>query len=134
MNSFTTLIRLADARPANTPDGIARLIGRCAPADLPCQVHDAELWFADDPADLERAKALCADCPVRAGCLAGALDRREFTGVWGGQIFDNGRIVTHKRPRGRPRKGSIAPRRYRPVPAVSADRPAAHHVPFRSTP
>jgi WhiB family redox-sensing transcriptional regulator len=79
---------------------------------LPCQVHDPDLWFADAPADIERAKALCRDCPAQLACLAGAIERREPTGVWGGQILDKGGIVTHKRPRGRPRKGSTTPQRY----------------------
>lgn len=73
-------------------------------AELPCRAHDPDLWFAEAPADLERAKALCADCPIRPACLAVAIDRAEYTGVWGGQIFDRGRIVPRKRPRGRPRK------------------------------
>jgi WhiB family redox-sensing transcriptional regulator len=94
-------------------------IGRSAPVDLPCQVHDAELWFAEDPADLEHAKALCSGCPARLACLTGAVARQEFAGVWGGQIFDRGRIVSHKRPRGRPRKDSTAPERY-PAWAQSA--------------
>jgi WhiB family redox-sensing transcriptional regulator len=71
---------------------------------LPCRVLDADLWFAESPAQLEQAKALCADCPVRAGCLAGALDRREPWGVWGGEIFSAGAVIERKRPRGRPRK------------------------------
>ncbi|WP_207545435.1 WhiB family transcriptional regulator, partial [Mycolicibacter sinensis] len=37
--------------------------------ELPCN-RDPDLWFADDPADLERAKALCAGCPIRRQCLA----------------------------------------------------------------
>ena len=92
-------------------------IGRRARIDLPCQRHDPDLWFADAPADLELAKALCADCPARLACLAGAAARQEPTGVWGGQIFDHGRIVTHKRPRGRPRKDSTPPRSHRVLPA-----------------
>jgi WhiB family transcriptional regulator, redox-sensing transcriptional regulator len=76
---------------------------------LPCQTHELELWFADAPADVERAKALCADCPIRPACLAGAIDRAEYTGVWGGQLFDRGRIVPRKRPRGRPRKHNREP-------------------------
>lgn len=92
-------------------DGSPDPIGGRAPIDLPCQVHDPELWFAESPADLERAKALCAECPALNPCLAGAVERREVVGVWGGQIFDHGRIVTHKRPRGRPRNDSTAPRR-----------------------
>jgi len=47
---------------------------------LPCRVEDPELWFADNPAQLEIAKNLCGSCPVRDACLAGALDRAE---PWG---------------------------------------------------
>ncbi|MCW2538834.1 MAG: transcriptional regulator [Frankiales bacterium] len=72
--------------------------------DLPCQVLDADLWFAESPTDLERAKSLCSDCPVRVGCLEGALDRREPWGVWGGEILNQGAVIARKRPRGRPRK------------------------------
>jgi WhiB family redox-sensing transcriptional regulator len=32
----------------------------------------------------ERAKKVCARCPIRDACLAGALARREPYGVWGG--------------------------------------------------
>ena len=71
---------------------------------LPCHVGDADLWFAENPADLEQAKALCADCPIRRECLAAALEREEPWGVWGGEIFERGSIVAQKRPRGRPRK------------------------------
>jgi len=79
-------------------------IGRRDPVGLPCQVNDPDLWFADAPADLEYAKALCGSCPARQMCLLGAMERREPCGVWGGQIFDDGRIVPFKRARGRPRK------------------------------
>jgi WhiB family redox-sensing transcriptional regulator len=71
---------------------------------VPCRTAGADLWFADDPAELEQAKLLCADCPARAACLAGALARREEWGVWGGEIFANGVVIARKRPRGRPRK------------------------------
>ena len=72
--------------------------------ELPCRVYDPELWFADTPAELELAKSHCLDCPVRAACLAGALERREPWGVWGGEIFERGAVIPRKRPRGRPRK------------------------------
>jgi len=71
---------------------------------LPCRVEDPELWFAESPTQLERAKSFCTDCPVRAACLAGALDRGEPWGVWGGEIFERGVVIARKRPRGRPRK------------------------------
>jgi WhiB family redox-sensing transcriptional regulator len=72
--------------------------------DLPCLVNDPDLFFAERPDDLERAKALCVDCPIRPQCLAAALDRAEPWGVWGGEIFDHGVVIARKRPRGRPRK------------------------------
>jgi WhiB family redox-sensing transcriptional regulator len=77
-------------------------------ADLPCRVNDAELWFAELPADVEAAKALCQACPVRGACLAGALERREPWGVWGGELLIAGVVVPRKRPRGRPRKTEVA--------------------------
>lgn len=73
---------------------------------FPCQVQDADLWFADAPAELERAKRFCSDCPVRAQCLAGAVARGERWGVWGGQIIERGTVIPFKRPAGRPRKVS----------------------------
>ena len=76
--------------------------------DLPCRSYDAELFFAESPADVELAKSLCASCPVRAACLAGALERREPWGVWGGELFIGGVVVARKRPRGRPRKNVVA--------------------------
>lgn len=72
---------------------------------LPCHDTDAaDLFFAERPADLEQAKALCAGCPLIAECRQGALERAEPWGVWGGAIFDGGSIIAVKRGRGRPRK------------------------------
>ena len=72
--------------------------------DIPCGAGSAEMWFAESPERIAEAKAMCWRCPVRRGCLAGALERREPWGVWGGELVVNGRIVAHKRGRGRPRK------------------------------
>ena len=71
--------------------------------DLPC-TQDPELFFAEAPADVEAAKALCQGCRARAQCLESALARREPWGVWGGELLIRGAIVPRKRPRGRPRK------------------------------
>lgn len=78
------------------------------PPSTPCREHDAELWFAESPADVETAKALCTSCPLQQVCLDGATARREPWGVWGGQLFVAGEVVARKRPRGRPRKGPVA--------------------------
>ncbi len=80
-----------------------QLLGTSAD-QLPCRVEDCDLWFAEVPAELERAKNLCAACPIRQLCLEAALARREPWGVWGGSIFDHGAVIAQKRPRGRPRK------------------------------
>ena len=76
--------------------------------DLPCRSGDADLWFAEAPKELERAKALCTACPIKAECLAGALERAEPWGVWGGEIFERGTVIPRKRPRGRPSKADLA--------------------------
>ncbi|HVM12162.1 MAG TPA: WhiB family transcriptional regulator [Actinomycetota bacterium] len=57
-----------------------------------CRGEDAEMFFAPnyferkDEKDARevRAKAICADCPVRVECLEYALRSREPHGIWGG--------------------------------------------------
>lgn len=73
--------------------------------DLACQ-RSPDLFFAERPAVLAQARDLCGACPVRVLCLAGALERREPHGVWGGQIFVDGAVVATKRGRGRPPKAA----------------------------
>ena len=75
--------------------------------EVPCRTSP-ELFFAEDPQDLRRAQELCDHCQVRLACLAGALQRREPWGVWGGEMFERGVVIASKRPRGRPRKNSVA--------------------------
>ena len=75
---------------------------------IPCRDNVAVMWFADTPDVVEFAKALCGTCPARDACLAGALNRGEPWGVWGGELFVQGAIVARKRPRGRPRKTEVA--------------------------
>ncbi|WP_276319535.1 WhiB family transcriptional regulator [Cellulomonas endophytica] len=107
---------VADTRPTALQTGAAPTDPRTSTLDerreftsvvaglIPCRSNDAELWFAERTADVEQAKALCRDCPLLEGCLAGALERAEPWGVWGGQVFVDGVVVATKRGRGRPRK------------------------------
>ena len=88
------------ASPA-APAGIVTGLG------FPC-ASDPDLFFAESPDDVELAKSLCGDCPVRLQCLTGAIERREPWGVWGGELFLQGVVVPRKRPRGRPRKHEVA--------------------------
>jgi WhiB family redox-sensing transcriptional regulator len=71
---------------------------------LPCQLGPGGLWFSELPGELEQAKAYCRQCSLRAACLAGAVERSEPCGVWGGEIFHRGAIIARKKPRGRPPK------------------------------
>ena len=76
-------------------------------ADASCNTGGsglASLFFSEELQDIAAAKRICAECPVMAECLEGALARREPWGVWGGQLFLNGRVLATKRRRGRPPK------------------------------
>ncbi|BDH58608.1 hypothetical protein MTP03_35470 [Tsukamurella sp. PLM1] len=95
---------ILDERPV---EGTVRTIDSLSiDSRVPCRAGDPDLWFAEAPSDLERAKALCERCPLQRACLAAALERAEPWGVWGGQIFDQGVVIARKRPRGRPRKNA----------------------------
>lgn len=49
-----------------------------------CAQTDPELFFPAPGASPVRAKAICAQCPVIAECLAYALPSPSLEGVWGG--------------------------------------------------
>ena len=99
--------------------------------DLPC-TEDPELFFAESPQDIEQAKALCRGCRARLACLAGAVERREPWGVWGGELLMGGAIVPRKRPRGRPRKelrgDRVALAHQHPAPERTPSRDRAEKV------
>lgn len=98
---------------------------------VPCRSYDPEVFFAESPADVEYAKSLCRTCPLVEACLAGAKERREPWGVWGGELFvqgvvvaRSGRVAARARTRSqrdrrplRPRPHAVAaPRNHRPSP------------------
>lgn len=85
--------------------------------EFPC-LTDPDLFFAESPADIARAKELCRGCPAITACLAGALERAEPWGVWGGELVLRGTVVANKRGRGRP-PGS---KNKNPQPAVAGSR------------
>jgi WhiB family redox-sensing transcriptional regulator len=49
-------------------------------------------------ADQRRARVMCIGCPVRAECLAEALDNRIEWGVWGGMTERERRQLLRRRP------------------------------------
>jgi WhiB family redox-sensing transcriptional regulator len=106
-----------DTGSAGSPAMASRPVGQALPGsraaevptapDLPC-ADEPDLFFAESPADVETAKALCRGCAIRIACFSGAVERREPWGVWGGELFLRGQVVPRKRPRGRPRKAEVA--------------------------
>ena len=53
---------------------------------------------------VDRAKVICSGCEHIDVCLAGAFERDEVDGVWGGELFREGRVVPAYIGPGRPRK------------------------------
>ena len=86
-----------------TDDPIGRLISKRARCFDPRSSYTG-LFFSENPVDVTRAKSICTKCTVRELCLGRALERAEPYGVWGGEFIYEGKIVTQKRGRGRPRK------------------------------
>ncbi len=48
--------------------------------------------------DQKKVKTICSTCPVRAQCLAEALDNRIEWGVWGGMTERERRQLLKQRP------------------------------------
>ncbi len=86
-----------------TTTAIDWTLARCADTGVGVQAT-TELFFSDEIPAIRAAKEICASCPLADPCLAGAIERREPWGVWGGQLFKDGKVLAVKRPRGRPPK------------------------------
>ena len=86
---------------------VDRALARCADDRVIADAGVAsmtDLFFSDEIPAIRAAKAICDTCPLAGPCLAGAVERREPWGVWGGQLFKDGKVLAVKRPRGRPPK------------------------------
>ncbi|MBA0127413.1 WhiB family transcriptional regulator [Haloechinothrix sp. YIM 98757] len=62
-----------------------------------CRDSDPDGLFVQG-AEQHRAKTVCMGCPVRAECLAEALDNRINFGVWGGMTERERRALLRRRP------------------------------------
>ncbi len=105
-----------ETTPAARPEGAepehaaaAPVLTRPQPWERRARCRDGNgtlthLFFSEELIDIARAKAICSKCTVAEPCLAGALERVEPWGVWGGQLLANGQVVRNKRSRGRPPK------------------------------
>ena len=66
-------------------------------SDAACLNAHPDALFVQGAAQ-NRAKAICMGCPVRAQCLADALDNRIEFGVWGGMTERERRALLRRRP------------------------------------
>ncbi|MFB7836133.1 WhiB family transcriptional regulator [Streptomyces sp. NPDC056056] len=62
-----------------------------------CRTADPDELFVEGAAQ-NKAKAVCAGCPVRTECLAHALDHRIEHGIWGGMTERERRALLRRRP------------------------------------
>jgi len=73
-----------------------------------CQSADPDLFFpisapGPAPAQVARAKAVCAGCPVQRDCLRYALAADPLQGVWGGMSEEERRLLRQREAKARMR-------------------------------
>ncbi|HMC36454.1 MAG TPA: WhiB family transcriptional regulator [Actinomycetota bacterium] len=66
-----------------------------------CLEHDPDIFFATRARAERRAKSICSRCPVKADCLAFALQSKVEFGIWGG-LNGNERRALLRRTAGAP--------------------------------
>ena len=81
--------------------------------DAACRGEDSDLFFApnyferkeEKEAREDKARAICARCPVREECLDYALRNREPHGIWGGLNEIERKAIIRERERSARRAG-----------------------------
>lgn len=64
-----------------------------------CKEIGVEVFFPDDPAEIDKVFEVCDNCPVRGECLDYAIENEEVWGVWGGKDFDRKRETARRNNR-----------------------------------
>lgn len=86
--------------------GTRTYLGRCGDINMwvedwtpraACRVAQPDQLFVRG-AEQNKAKQVCAGCPVRTECLAEALDNQIEWGVWGGMTERERRALLRRRP------------------------------------
>lgn len=67
-----------------------------------CRDTDPDLFFPVGTTgqaliQIERAKTVCGECPVRFDCLEFALETNQDAGIWGGTSEDERRLLRRQR-------------------------------------
>jgi WhiB family redox-sensing transcriptional regulator len=66
-------------------------------AEGSCRDQPPSLFFPSDGVGVDRARKICATCPVKAECLEYALSNRIDHGVWGGTSERERRRILKRR-------------------------------------
>ena len=95
-------VRQGSARQGSARQGSARQGGASWRESAACRFLETDLFFPIGKtslavAEIQRAKAVCADCPVRQACLTFALDTHQGYGIWGGYDEDERRVMLRRR-------------------------------------
>lgn len=93
-----------------------------------CHGADPELWFPigygnEFTTQIDEAKAICADCPVREACLNEALSNH-LGGIWGGTTDEERRNIHYRR---HATAGASAPSK--PCSTCREDKPLTDYYP-----
>jgi WhiB family transcriptional regulator, redox-sensing transcriptional regulator len=62
-----------------------------------CRNYEPSVFFPSDGVGVDRARKICATCPVTADCLEYALTNRIDHGVWGGASERERRRILKRR-------------------------------------
>jgi WhiB family redox-sensing transcriptional regulator len=62
-----------------------------------CRNHPPTVFFPSDGVGVDRARKICASCPVAEPCLEYALENRIDHGVWGGTSERERRRILKRR-------------------------------------
>lgn len=62
-----------------------------------CRSYPPAAFFPSDGVGVDRARKICATCPVKAECLEYALSNRIDHGVWGGTSERERRRILKRR-------------------------------------
>ncbi|MCZ7434791.1 WhiB family transcriptional regulator [Micromonospora sp. WMMC241] len=72
-------------------------------ADPACRGQNTDLFFSDKPTDIDAAKAICGDCPLRIRCRRWAIDQPtdKVYGVWGATSHADRKAIKRRKNSGR---------------------------------
>jgi WhiB family redox-sensing transcriptional regulator len=64
-----------------------------------CTGQSTHLFYPSKHHKADRAKAICARCPVRQQCLDEAIARADHNGIWGGCSPEERKLISRARRR-----------------------------------